>query len=384
MMNIYINKRHFGYHSELISYPIKGINYRAHKNMYRIIPTEAVFKYLDSWSEHVQYGWFYRSYDSVPYYPFSDKLIHSHVFPVVNHTPYIIDTDYFFYPFLIGCDTFEMIKNLKMPLQIDQSFGSNLKFRRRLEVTKEILKSRYCRKILPWSEWCKSCITNLIGDHEILKKIELLYPAVHNINSKKKYHNKVRLLYLGGYGASFQRKGGAEVLMAYNSLRKIYKNIELIFIGGIPNEILHRYKKDCNFIYYGFLKKKALFDVYKKSDIFILPTRCDTFAFSILEAMNFSLPIITTRGSCFPASDEIVNDGVTGFLIERKNEKYENTVIGVLDFNNFISKLRLLIENKKTREKMGEAGKEEVASGKFSLKKRNQRLKEIYRESFSS
>ncbi len=128
------------------------------------------------------------------------------------------------------------------------------------------------------------------------------------------------------------------------------------------------------------MSKEKLLEVYRKIDIFVLPTRYDTFGISILEAMNFCLPIITTKGKTVPVSQEIVNDGVSGFLIERKYSNYSKNVTGDIDFNDFINKLRLLIEDKKLRERMGKAGKNQVVCGKFSIKKRNERLQKIYEE----
>jgi glycosyltransferase involved in cell wall biosynthesis len=339
---------------------------------------KAVFDNPDGCARYIFFGYFTQSLDNIPYFSNPKQLIHSNLFPVVNKVPYVIDMENFYFPYLIDYHEFRLIHELKKPIPLvnDLTRAS----RARLEVSKKLLSSKFCRKILPWSKWCRDYIMGLIDDPEIIEKIELLYPAVNDVNYKKEQHKGIRLLYCGGWYASFRRKGGEEVLQAFDVLRYDYSNLELIFIGTIPKKIYDKYKKYKNIKFYDFLEKKRLFEMYRKSDIFVLPTRNDTFGFSLLEAMNFSLPIITTKGRLVPATKEIVDDGVSGFLIERKSDRNPHNIAGEIDFEDFISKLRLLIENKNLREKMGRAGKKEITDGKFSIKKRNKRLREIYEE----
>ena len=109
----------------------------------------------------------------------------------------------------------------------------------------------------------------------------------------------------------------------------------------------------------------------------------DVFGFVLLEAMNFNLPIITTKGKFIPASTEIVEDNKNGFLIEQKNQS-DKKMVGELDFEDFVSKLKLLIEDENLRKKMGKEGKKEIEKGKFNLEKRNKRLRRIYEEALES
>ena len=79
------------------------------------------------------------------------------------------------------------------------------------------------------------------------------------------------------------------------------------------------------------------------------------------------------------AKKELVSKGKTGFLIDKpKNWKgYEDMNEKML--KQFEEKTSLLIENKKLREKMScEARK--FAQDKFSIEKRNKKLREFYEE----
>ncbi len=376
MINValYRARCHIGYHYELTAHPPKDIDYHL-VDVDKKIPTEVIFNGLNDWKRCIQFSRFLRIYDYIPYFSNSKQLIHAHGYPIVNRIIHIIDMDMFFYPYLIDADKFNQIKSLGTGWPLNNKLSS--KSKKRLETTKKLLKSSFCRKILPWSKWCMDYIMDFIDDPQIVKKIELLYPAVHNINYKRQGHENIRLLYIGNI---FIKKGGMDVLRAFEILRQDYRNIELIFIGEIPKEIYYKYRKFKNIKFYARLERQKLFTLYKKSDIFVLPTKNDTFGISLLEAMNFGLPIITTKGKFVPVSREIVDDGISGFLIELDNSSDSNRIEGTLDFGDFIAKLRLLIEDKGLREKMGMAGKSKIVDGKFSLKKRNNRLKEIYEE----
>lgn len=82
---------------------------------------------------------------------------------------------------------------------------------------------------------------------------------------------------------------------------------------------------------------------FQKADIFVLPSYNDAFPLVILEAMQFSLPVISTFEGGIP---EIVINGETGFLVETRN------------VHMLSEKLAILLKDKDLRIKMGEKGYE--------------------------
>ena len=58
-------------------------------------------------------------------------------------------------------------------------------------------------------------------------------------------------------------------------------------------------------------------------DLFVFPTRFDYSPFAVIEAMALGLPVIASGVGSIP---EMVEDGVTGFLIEPDN--VSNSLIG--------------------------------------------------------
>jgi len=106
---------------------------------------------------------------------------------------------------------------------------------------------------------------------------------------------------------------------------------------------------------YGLEKERF----YSESDIFVFPTYNDCFPLVLLEAMQFSLPVVSTFEG---GISDIVENGETGFLVQPK------------DAESLADKLELLILNRQLRLRMGETGRKRY-SEKFTI--------EVFEQSFS-
>lgn len=82
--------------------------------------------------------------------------------------------------------------------------------------------------------------------------------------------------------------------------------------------------------------------LFRDSDIFVLPTRFEGFPGAILEAMQFGLPVVATIEGAIP---EIVDDGVTGFLVHKESPQ------------EIADRLEQLLKDEELRAKMGSAGR---------------------------
>ena len=102
--------------------------------------------------------------------------------------------------------------------------------------------------------------------------------------------------------------------------------------------------------------------IYEESDIFVFPTyyHNECFPLVLLEAMENALPCISTDEG---AISDIIDDGKTGFVVERKNAK------------DLADKIELLLNNRHLCKDMGMAGKlkfeQEFTLGKFEERMAN-------------
>ncbi len=242
------------------------------------------------------------------------------------------------------------------------------------KIVKRILLKDNCKKILSWTEETKKEAIALFP--ELMEKIDMLYPAMAVPNIKKQKHSEINLLFVGRY---FFAKGGLHALEIMDRLTKRYKNVKGIIISDVPEDIKSRYSANRSIQFYGLMPQEELFKrFYSKSDIFIYPGYSDSFGFAFLEAMAFKMPVVTVDGY---ARKEIIHHNVDGFVIPRKMKSFME--IGAHE-EEMIKEMErvtsLLITNKKLRDSMSKSAFEKMLKGKFSVEKRNEKLKRIYEE----
>ncbi len=183
----------------------------------------------------------------------------------------------------------------------------------------------------------------------------------------KKNNNVVRLLFLSNL---IESKGVYILLEACKILKDRNLHYECVFIGAegdiSRNNIERRIKNlDLNTIvqYVGPKNGYEKHNYLENSDIFILPTYYyyESFPLVILEAMQFSLPVISTFEGGIP---DMVIDGETGFLCKQR------------DAVCLADKIEILIEYPELRTKMGLAGRKRYEEN-FTLEHFEKRFIEI-------
>lgn len=263
------------------------------------------------------------------------------------------------------------------------------------------LSSKFCKKIIPWSDAGKRTLFLVFNQKNIRNKVETVYLAVPPKKTlKREKTGIIQLLFVGtsnpwNIEGSFDLKGGKEVLLAFTELAKKYPNIKLVIRSFVPVGIKKKYARVKNLkIIDQVIPVESLHKLYSSSDIFLFPGH-QTPGMVILEAMSFGLPVITTD---LWANKEMVKDGVNGFLIRKSSRvPYFNRYFipkgGTSDIleaitevdkemvRELIEKASILIEDRDLRHKMSIAARREIETGKFSIKKRNEKLKKIFDES---
>ena len=116
--------------------------------------------------------------------------------------------------------------------------------------------------------------------------------------------------------------------------------------GEIEDEILSELDGFENFHWLGSLQyPDKVREFLSEIDVYLLPTGMETTPLSLKEAQLMKKPVITTNVG---GTSETMIDGVTGFLVEAGNHE------------QYIEKLKLLLDDKELRKQMGEAGRKFV------------------------
>lgn len=100
------------------------------------------------------------------------------------------------------------------------------------------------------------------------------------------------------------------------------------------------------------------------ADIFLLPSRIESFPLSIMEAMAMELPVVASRVGGIP---DLVRDGEDGFLHEAS------------DLEGMAQSVVRLVDDATLRDRQGRSGKQRVLE-EFSLKKMGDRAMALYEE----
>lgn len=122
-----------------------------------------------------------------------------------------------------------------------------------------------------------------------------------------------QLLYVGSL---IQRKGLDLLLPA---LAKTSSDIRLVIVGeGQEKELLERQMNELGIAgrvdFRGYLEGQPLTDLYRESDVFILPTREDCFGLVLLEAMCASLPVISSKYA--DGARDLITQNENGFIVD--------------------------------------------------------------------
>jgi glycosyltransferase involved in cell wall biosynthesis len=147
-------------------------------------------------------------------------------------------------------------------------------------------------------------------------------------------------------------KGVFDLVEACNILNKKGLNLKCAFVGkwaDISEEefnIAVKGKGIADKVFaYGSKYGQEKESFFEEADTFIFPTfyHNECFPLVLLEAMSCTLPVISTTEGGIP---DIINDGITGYIIEKQNPE------------KLAAKIEELILNPELRKQMGKAGQD--------------------------
>lgn len=128
-------------------------------------------------------------------------------------------------------------------------------------------------------------------------------------------NDKPLILYVGQI---IYRKGIDILLKSLNNVKEEY---QCVLIGEMPdenylNEISQMINDNTQII--SFVDKDTLKTYYQAAEFMVLPTRYDVWGLVVNESLANGTPVITTK-NCV-AGNELIKDGVNGYLIETESE----------------------------------------------------------------
>lgn len=274
-----------------------------------------------------------------------------------------------------------------------------------LDKVYKFLSSTDCISINCWTMAAKRTLKDLFDDRykAIENKVKVIYPALKYLEPttvKPDYefvenNDKLKLLFVG---TPCYVKGLEEVLWAIQKINEFHpEEVELYVVSGDATEVCSEYDLPNVKLYEPkFSKHQITAQFFAPADIFIMPTKQDTFGMVFLDALNCGKPVLTTKQFATP---EIVDDGADGFLINLISplldsvivpNKEEDTKVKARNLDKALAREvyetieKILIE-KVDLNNMGAKGlKKFIPGAKFSVETRNRKLLNIYKKAFES
>jgi glycosyltransferase involved in cell wall biosynthesis len=186
-----------------------------------------------------------------------------------------------------------------------------------------------------------------------INKIRIIYNGIYidQFDAQKPeniYSRKGDEIVIGNAGRLVKQKGQKFLVELASNLKSKGLNFKIIIAGEgkLENELQNLVKKnqlEDKIEFIGFVEDMKSF--MQSIDIFVLTSIWEGFGYVLVEAMACNKPVVAFRISSNP---EVVLDNVTGYMVEP------------FDVSSMTNKVIQLIEDKETREKMGNEGRKRV------------------------
>ena len=208
----------------------------------------------------------------------------------------------------------------------------------------KLMAGEACQKLIAMSECAANIQRTFLSDKYpqfldvINEKLMVLHPAQKCPPREEVQKDISGPLTFTIVGSDFFRKGGKEILIAFDRLSE--KGIQdwcLNIVSKMQfgdyasrttkedvrfaHKLIDKYPHNIN--YQSQIPNAEVLALFKKTHIGLLPTYADTYGYSVLEAQSFACPVISTNIRALPE----INSHELGWLIEVSKDSWGNAIL---------------------------------------------------------
>ena len=159
-----------------------------------------------------------------------------------------------------------------------------------------------------------------IADSEKITVLNNIINKPQKVNQVKKYNDKIHFLFLGVIG---EKKGVFDLLHVIIENKDKLDGKAVFYIGGNGKadqlvRLIEENQLQDIVKFEGWVSGKEKIELLNMCDVYVLPSYHEGLPISILEAMSYEMPIISTNVGGIP---EIVTPNKNGFLMEAGNKQ---------------------------------------------------------------
>lgn len=169
--------------------------------------------------------------------------------------------------------------------------------------------------------------------HIITNGINKFYLENKNYKNGIDVSDEIKIITVGLIS---KRKNQLKVLEAVRILNEMGFKASYTVIGKVLDDKVYNKLKMSSYVnYIPFMSKEELLSEYRKADIFVMPSKTETFGLTYAEAMSQGLPVIYTKGQGFDGQFE---EGEVGYSVRSNNaSQIANSIVKILNNYTHIS-----------------------------------------------
>lgn len=174
---------------------------------------------------------------------------------------------------------------------------------------------------------------------EICAKSVVIYNGIDDfwinnvfVNHPQPHARHLNLIYAGQIRRD---KNIPIIIKACEVLKQRGRDVRLTVVGKIMDQNLYNSIEESPFVrYLPFAQKETLIKLYREHDIFVMPSKHESFGRVYAEALTQGLPIVYTKNEGF---DGLFDDGFVGYSVECND--YRNIADRIEDIINNYSQI---------------------------------------------
>lgn len=238
------------------------------------------------------------------------------------------------------------------------------------ESKKKKVKKIYekCSVLIALSEEWKECLSQIVSPSKI--SIVENYSILHEDALKQRLERKCNniVLFLGELG---KRKGCYDIPEVIAQVKKSIPDVRFV-LAGAGDEVDEKAIKELiaekgvsdNVKFPGWVRGDTKDKLLREADVFFLPSYNEGMPMSVLDAMGYGFPVVSTNVGGIP---KIVHDGENGYCCDPG------------DVNRFAKRITKILLDGKERKSFGEASWKIVKEG-YSLEAHLNRIEQAYKQ----
>lgn len=236
------------------------------------------------------------------------------------------------------------------------------------DAKKRLIKKVYnkCTVLIALSAQWKEWLSQIVSENKIA--VVENYSVLHedSVNEKISRESNNNILFLGEIG---KRKGCLDIPEVVEKVVEEIPNVTFVIAGsGRPTDeqtirkLTEKYKVSDHVEYPGWVIGKQKDALLRKADIFFLPSYNEGMPMSILDAMGYGLPIVSTKVG---GIDKCVINNKNGFLYEAG------------DKDGFATAIISILSDENKRRAMSKESYQ-IAKSNYSLESHIRKIEDIY------